>query len=125
MVFKPGQSGNPGGKPPQKPFTDTIRMEMIAAANGDDFPVRPRTLRAIARKLLEMACEGDTKSIEIIADRLEGKVAQALVGADGGPLQITVMRFGEGDGLALQLGGPKIIEAVPGEPLPSSKEPTE
>ena len=61
---------------------------------------------------------------QALLDRGWGKPVQALVGADGGPLQITVMRFGEGDGLALQLGGPKIIEAVPGEPLPSSKEPS-
>jgi hypothetical protein len=55
----------------QKPFADALRMEICA---GND----PRHLRAIARKLLEGALDGDLQAIREIADRLDGKCVQAI-----------------------------------------------
>lgn len=55
----------------QKPFADALRME-ICAGNA------PRHLRAIARKLFEKALHGDLQAIREIADRLDGKPAQAI-----------------------------------------------
>jgi hypothetical protein len=55
----------------QKPFADALRMEICA---GND----PRHLRAIARKLFEKALDGDLSAIREIADRLDGKPAQAI-----------------------------------------------
>ena len=57
----------------QKPFVDALRME-ICAGNA------PRHLRAIARKLFEKALHGDLQAIREIADRLDGKPAQANFG---------------------------------------------
>jgi Family of unknown function (DUF5681) len=31
MPFQKGKSGNPGGRPKEKPFRDALRMEMLAA----------------------------------------------------------------------------------------------
>jgi hypothetical protein len=59
----------------QKPFADALRMEICA---GND----PRHLRAIARKLFEKALDGDLQAIREIADRLDGKPAQAIERGD-------------------------------------------
>jgi hypothetical protein len=49
-------------------------MELAAAeAAGNE----PRTLRAIARKHIKAASEGDIRAMEALADRLDGKPAQA------------------------------------------------
>jgi hypothetical protein len=53
-----------------KPFRDALRMEICA---GND----PRHLRAIARKLIEMAEGSDLQAIKEVGDRLDGKCAQA------------------------------------------------
>jgi hypothetical protein len=46
-------------------------------------------LAKIAEKVVERALEGDQKATEEIANRLDGKAAQAVevTGADGGPVQ--------------------------------------
>lgn len=91
MTFQAGKSGNPGGKPKVKPFADALRMEL--AAVGDD----QKGLRMIAAKLIEKAAEGDMQAIKELADRVDGKVAQAVVGGDedDSPLQIIIKRFSE------------------------------
>jgi hypothetical protein len=58
-----------------KPFADALRMEICA---GND----PRQLRAIARKLIEMAVGGDLQAIKEIGDRLDGKCAQVIERGD-------------------------------------------
>jgi Family of unknown function (DUF5681) len=79
MVWKPGQSGNPAGKRPgtlkEKPYRDALRMEIAAA---EDF----KGLRSIARAHLEKARSGDMPAIKELADRLDGRPAQAVVGDD-------------------------------------------
>ena len=72
MAWKKGQSGNPAGRASEKPFADALRMEIKAA--GEDH----QQLRVIARKLLDKASEGDMQAINCLADRLDGRPAQAL-----------------------------------------------
>lgn len=79
MTFAPGRSGNPGGRPKAKPFQDALRMELAAA--GEDH----KALRAIARNLIELAQKADKEALPAIAqiaDRMDGKVPQALIGDD-------------------------------------------
>jgi hypothetical protein len=65
---------NPRGQQRDKPFRDALRMEL--AALGDD---NPRALRGLARKLLDIAAGADgLPAIREIADRLDGKPAQAV-----------------------------------------------
>jgi hypothetical protein len=59
----------------QKPFADALRLEISA---GND----PRHLRAIARKLIEMAEGGDLQAIREVGDRLDGKCAQVVERGD-------------------------------------------
>lgn len=64
-------------KPVQdKPFRDALRMEIADAG------VNHRKLRRIARALLDKAGKGDVQAIREVADRIDGKVPQAVVGDD-------------------------------------------
>jgi len=79
MPFEKGSSGNPGGRPKHKPFQEALRMEMLAAERGEACEAKPGSLRWNARQLLE---KGDVPAIKELADRLDGKVPQAVVGDD-------------------------------------------
>ena len=72
MPFRKGESGNPGGRPKDKPFADALRMEIKAA--GEDH----KALRRVARTLIELAEQGDIRAIRELADRLDGKPMQAV-----------------------------------------------
>ena len=76
MPFEKGKSGNPGGRPKEKPFLEALKMELIAA--GSDH----KALRVMARKLIDRGQKGDLAAINVIADRLDGKPAQAIENAD-------------------------------------------
>ena len=70
---------NPRGQQRDKPFRDALRMEAMLAEQGEKSPAHPGSLRAIARGLLDRAAQ-DTATAREIADRLDGKVPQAIVG---------------------------------------------
>lgn len=69
-------------------------IELTSAANGEECVAPKGSLRWNARQLIEM---GDIPAIKELADRLDGKVAQALVGGDedDSPLQVIIKRFSE------------------------------
>ena len=70
-------------------------MEAMLAEQGEESPAKKGSLRWIARKQLERAGE-DTTAANHVADRLDGKPAQAIVGEDEngntGPLVITWLK---------------------------------
>jgi hypothetical protein len=107
--FKPGQSGNPGGRPKKQPITDYLIDQL-------DQPI-PETMKAklppifvevygteatfgqvLAFKLVSQGMKGDMQAAKEILDRVEGKVKQsvAMAGDDGGPIQFTLTRAGQG-----------------------------
>lgn len=64
-------------------------VRQIDAEGGD-----PDALDKIARALLKMAAEGDVQAAREVADRLDGKVAQALVGDKSeDPIQMDVQKI--------------------------------
>jgi hypothetical protein len=67
------------GQQRDKPFRDALRMEIAEAAKDR------RDLRVVARKLIDKAAEGDVRAIEELANRLDGKVPQAIVGDEEHP----------------------------------------
>ncbi len=75
MPFRPGQSGNPGGRAKAKPFMDALMIEAKAAERGEECEAKPGSLRWNARKLLT---EGTPQSIKELADRLDGKAHQSI-----------------------------------------------
>lgn len=79
MASRGGQPGNNNaGK--NKPWTEAIRRALLAEDG--------KRLRAIADRLLVEAELGNVRAIQEMGDRIEGKVPQAITGADGGPLQV-------------------------------------
>lgn len=67
---------NPRGQQRDKPFRDALRL---AIADAED---NPRKLRHLAERLYDKAAEGDVQAIKEVADRLDGKVPQGIVGDD-------------------------------------------
>lgn len=83
MPFQPGQSGNPSGTQPGKPFAEALKRNLArraAESNAAD-------LDKAADVLIAKAIEGDFQSLKELADRLDGKAAQSIGGHDGGPVK--------------------------------------
>lgn len=68
-----------GGRPPkEKSFANMLNIAIKEAIEGSD----KTKLRAVADALVEKAMGGDVPAIKEIADRIDGKVPQAVVGDD-------------------------------------------
>lgn len=80
MAFEKGSSGNPGGRPKEKLFADALRLAINEEAEIDG--VKTKKLRVIADRLVKEAMAGESWAIQQVADRLDGKPAQAIVGGD-------------------------------------------
>lgn len=75
-------AGRPlGAQNKDKPFRDALRMEAKLAENGQESPAKPGSLRWVARAMLLRAGE-ETAAAKEVADRLDGKVPQAVGGSD-------------------------------------------
>lgn len=83
MAFQPGQTGNPLGQIRAKPFREALRIEEALAQKGEPTPAPKGTFRYIARQMLERAGE-DNQTAKEVADRIDGKVPQGIVGGDEG-----------------------------------------
>lgn len=66
--FKPGQTGNPNGRPKKLPELDRLLADVF----GDD--QMEKVLKAIYAKALK----GDTRAAEIILDRGYGKAKESV-----------------------------------------------
>jgi hypothetical protein len=73
--FKPGQSGNPAGRPKKALLSDALRRQLAEA-----LPNAPeKTIaEAVARTLIREALGGNVQAIREVGDRSEGKPAQAI-----------------------------------------------
>lgn len=75
------------GRPPkEKSFANMLNIAIKQAHDeGRD------KLRAVADALVEKAISGDVQAIKEVADRLDGKVPQGLVGGDEDDTALTVV----------------------------------
>jgi hypothetical protein len=83
MPFQPGISGNPDGTKREAKFAAAVNRA-IAQDDG-------QRLRACAEKLLDLAAEGEAWAVKELADRLDGRPAQALTVAgepDAAPIAV-------------------------------------
>ena len=79
--FQAGQSGNPGGRSrKEKLYRDALLLAIKRVHEAD--PKKRQKLHIIAEKHVEAAIEGKQDAINALADRLDGKVPQALIGSD-------------------------------------------
>jgi hypothetical protein len=73
--FKPGQSGNPAGRPKKALLSDALRRQLAEAVQG----APEKTIAEhIARALIREAVAGNVQAIREVGDRTEGKPAQAI-----------------------------------------------
>lgn len=72
MPFKPGQSGNPKGRPKSaKLIKDTLKLVLFEP----DKKTGKRKIDLVAEAVVDCAKQGDMRAIKFIADRLDGKIA--------------------------------------------------
>lgn len=69
------------GRPPkEKSFANMLNIAIKEAIEGTD----KTKLRAVADALVAKAMSGDVAAIKEVADRLDGKVPQGVIGGDEG-----------------------------------------
>jgi molecular chaperone GrpE (heat shock protein) len=64
-------------------WQDAIKRAIARKHNGD----LNHGLDTLAEKLVDAVANGDLQAIKELGDRIDGKPAQAITGADGGPLE--------------------------------------
>jgi hypothetical protein len=69
-----------------KQWTSAIERALEKRAKTNQ--TRAEVLDEMAEKFLKACDEGDLQSFKELGDRLEGKPAQAIVGADGGDFRM-------------------------------------
>lgn len=68
-----------GGRPPkEKSFANMLRIAISEAVLDEETGESKPKLRAVAEMLVTKALEGDMAAIREVADRLDGKPAQAV-----------------------------------------------
>jgi enolase len=75
--FKPGQSGNPAGSSRKERMTALLRSKLEEVLNPGTTTAIVAA-EAVINALLLKATVGDTRAIEIVMDRTDGKVADKL-----------------------------------------------
>lgn len=78
MTWQPGQSGNPNGQPKRTKLWKDAIIRAIKRREETD----PQALEKLADKLIAQVEAGDVSAIKEFGDRVDGKVAQALIGGD-------------------------------------------
>jgi hypothetical protein len=75
--WKPGQSGNPGGRPKKKPFTEELTE---ALTEVDD--QGKSSLRAVVERCIVEAESGSYPHLREIIEHIQGKSAEGNLGPD-------------------------------------------
>ena len=95
--WKKGQSGNPSGRPKGIPSLEAALRQRLEQSDGED------VMRALVDVAFKKAMKGDHRFWTSILERLDGKVADRIAGADGEGLTVILERAGgkddtDGDG---------------------------
>ena len=90
--FQPGQSGNPGGMKKGQSLTAVLRELLEQIPKGDTAKLKERIVKA----LLDKALRGDTKALDIIFDRSDGKVTLPIGGDRENPIYTITVSSEEG-----------------------------
>jgi len=87
--FKPGQSGNPGGRPKGTSITAQLRKLL----DRNDGKLR----KPLAKRLIDNALKGDHRFLETILDRTEGKAPERIIAENKPPIRV-ILENGNGSG---------------------------
>ena len=97
--WKPGESGNPGGRPKRKPLTDAyaaILAQPVPAEVARKLNVDSSTTYAeiIAMALVREAVKGNVQAASQLADRVEGRAMERMqLDVRGDPLGDLLAEF--------------------------------
>jgi len=126
--FKPGQSGNPSGKP--RDIVACVMRGMLPdpCPYGKDKAAERSWAEAIALAIFRKALRGDVSAFVAIADRTEGKPRQAIELSGSVDTGYTGMSLEELDAKINELlsrAKPRVVGSLPGPPraLPGSDMP--
>lgn len=76
------------GRPPkERSFANMLNIAIKEAIEGTD----KTKLRAVADALVDKAMSGDVQAIKEVADRIDGKVPQGVIGGDEDDSPINVV----------------------------------
>ena len=73
IPFKPGESGNPAGRPPNKRYLSELARDLLKQVRKGDLDGKT-TDELVVLALVKEALKGNTKAIEMLHDWTEGKV---------------------------------------------------
>jgi len=78
--WKPGQSGNPGGRPKKKPLTDAYAHVLVRRVPAEivrklGLRGKPTYAEVIAMSLAREAIKGKVNAASEMADRVEGRIS--------------------------------------------------
>ena len=78
-MFKPGQSGNPGGRPRGTSLTKLI-AEVLEQDQLKDVDMKDakKVAEALANTIVKKAVEGDYRFAELVINRIDGKVPNPI-----------------------------------------------
>jgi len=89
-TFKPGQSGNPAGKPKgTKSFTTKVTEALEKIAEGKDYTYEEALIKSILKKAI---VDGDTTMIRMIWNYKDGMPVQKIAGDRDNPLFIQIAK---------------------------------
>lgn len=97
--FKPGQSGNPAGRPPGIPNAKTRYKRLLELTSKKANPVTGELEEFTQLELMDIAIfnkalKGDMTAYKEIMDRLEGRAMQSVdVTSDGEQIQPILVKF--------------------------------
>ncbi|HPS53674.1 MAG TPA: DUF5681 domain-containing protein [Phycisphaerae bacterium] len=122
--FKPGQSGNPAGRPKGYASLSERLKLLLEKSVGDIITESEKTVilknqgkgflelsiaDAIVKTAVRESLKGDFKFIDMLWQRIDGKVAERIAGHDGGPLQTDSPAVNI---LAKAAGNPKLAKSI-------------
>ena len=76
--FKPGQSGNPKGRPKKELCLTDILREQANIEDVETLQGKIKRKHAIANKLWELAMSGDVAALKYLYDRVDGRPIETV-----------------------------------------------
>ena len=98
--FKPGQSGNPNGRPPGIPNAKTRYLRLLSLTEKIENPVTHELeefsiMEQLDIRIIAKARKGDLAAYKEIMDRLEGKASQSVeVSGGADPIKMLLDKYG-------------------------------
>ena len=89
--FKPGETGNPNGRPKGSKNLKTMLIELLSAQDSEGEHSRPIVMQ-LFRKAFR---DGDMRALQEIIERIEGKVANKIEGTGVGNKIINIVYGGK------------------------------